>query len=95
MLPRSRSRSYKRLLSFPDAPRVQKIAAKLSVETAQPEIGLALIESMMETVDDPDLLQTYEEKRRLLILEVELKSFNRALEYFILDMNVPRAQWMS
>ena len=70
-------------------PRVQKIAAKLSVETAQPEIGLALIESMMETVDDPDLLQTYEEKRRLLILEVELKAFNRALEYFVSEYERP------
>ena len=53
------------------------------METAQPEIGLALIESMMETVDDPELLQTYEEKRRLLLLEIEIKSLNRALQYFV------------
>jgi len=64
-------------------PRVQQIAAKLSVETAQPEIGLALIESMMETVTDPELLQTYEERRRQLLLEVELKALNRALQFFV------------
>lgn len=70
--------------SLPECPpRVQKIAAKLSIETAQPEIGLALIESMMETVTDPELLQTYEERRRQLMLEVELKALNRALQYFI------------
>ena len=63
-------------------PRVQKIATKLSVETAQPEIGLALTESMMETVTDPELLQSYEERRRQLILEIELKALRRGLDYF-------------
>ena len=70
-------------------PRVQKIAAKLSVETAQPEIGLALIESMMETVDDPDLLQTYEENAASSSSKWSSNPLTEPLSISSASMNVP------
>lgn len=62
--------------------RIPQIVARLSVEAAQPRIALALTDTMMETVTDPELLKTYEERRRKLLLEVEIGALQRGVEFF-------------
>ena len=68
---------------LPDCPKqIGPFATRLAAESAQPEIGLALVSSLLKTITDEKLRQTYLERRMLLQLEVELKQLNRAINVY-------------
>lgn len=61
------------------------LATRLAAEAGEPEIGLALVESMLRTTSDDKLRAMYEERRNLLRLEVELRWLNEAAERFSME----------
>lgn len=53
-------------------PMIAMLATRLAAEAGRPEVGLALTEALLQTIDDPKLRTVYEERRELLRLEAEL-----------------------
>lgn len=63
----------------PQAPPVAgPLAARLAAEADEPELGLSMIDSILPGITDERLRGQYEERRRLLELEVQLKFLNQA-----------------
>ncbi|HET6344049.1 MAG TPA: hypothetical protein VFH51_03910, partial [Myxococcota bacterium] len=69
--------------ALPDAPPfVGPLAARMAATAGEPEAGLQMVESLMQGMRDPALLETYGERRRLLLLEVHLKHLQRAVDRY-------------
>lgn len=72
-----------RAAKIPGAPPVAgPLAIRLAAEAGDPESGLQMIDSLMRGVTDPKLLATYEERRVLVELELQLKWLRQAVERF-------------
>lgn len=61
------------------------LATRLAAEGGRPEIGLAAVNGMLEKLPEDDeesqaLREEYEERRDLLLLEVQLHALNRAVD---------------
>jgi hypothetical protein len=68
---------------FPKAPpEAGGLATRLAAEAGEPEIGLQMIDSIMSAITDPKVSATYEERKRLLTLEVHLKWLNQAADKY-------------
>lgn len=63
-------------------PYTGMLAARLSAEAQIPEVGITLVDAMLERVTDPQVRAEYEERRRLLELEMYLRLLNEAVERF-------------
>lgn len=64
---------------LPGAPPIAKpLAMRLAAAAGEPEIGLSLLESIVPSLTDEQLKEEYEERRRLLELELQLKHLNKA-----------------
>jgi hypothetical protein len=62
---------------FPEAPPVTgPLAMRLAEAGGEPEVGLALVDSILAGVTDETLRADYLERRSLLVLEVELRALN-------------------
>jgi hypothetical protein len=59
------------------------LATRLAAQAGKPEIGLSLIDSMLEQITDKKLRELYAERRRLLQLELELGWLETAIERFV------------
>jgi len=67
----------------PDSPPVfGQFATKLAAEAQKPEVGLMLINHMLNTLDDERLIEFYEERRSLLVLEQSLIDLQERVERF-------------
>lgn len=67
----------------PEAPPITApLATRLAAVSGEPEVGLALIDSILEGVTDDSLRATYLERRALLVLEVDLRALNEASSRF-------------
>jgi len=76
----------------PEAPPITgPLAARLAAASGEPEVGLTLIDSILETVTDETLRRDYLERRRLLELEVALRALNQASARFTDDHRRPPA----
>jgi hypothetical protein len=75
---------------FPGAPEVAgPLAARLTAEGGAPEVGLALVDSLLEGVHDERLRQEYLSRRQLLELEVQLRGLNQAARAFAARLGRP------
>lgn len=71
---------------LPGAPDIAgPLAARLMAEAGQPEIGLELVDSILETITDEQLRESYLERRKLLELELHLKWLNEAAKQYELQ----------
>ena len=67
----------------PDAPPVLgKLAVKLAAESQNPEVGIAMIDTILADIQDETLREIYLERRSLLMLEQELLSFQKIIDQF-------------
>ena len=67
----------------PEAPSVLgKLATKLAAEAQSPEIGIAMIDTILADINDASLRELYIERRNLLMLEQELLSFQRIIDQY-------------
>jgi len=67
----------------PEAPSVLgKFAAKLAAESQSPEIGIAMIDTLLSDIQDENLREVYMTRRALLMLEQELLSFQRIIDQY-------------
>lgn len=55
------------------------LAARLAVEAGEPEIGIKLVETILEDIQDPKLQEEYIERRKLLILEWQIQQLDERL----------------
>ncbi len=77
------ARAMSHAATLPGAPPVTGLlAARLAAEAGEPEIGLELIDTMLDTLDDEKLRVVYRERRKLLELELELEHLNLAVAAF-------------
>lgn len=68
-------------------PLIGQLAARLSAEAGAPEVGLRLVNTILENLGDKDkaMREDYERRRNLLRLEVELKWLQKAADRFAED----------
>ncbi len=69
-------------------PYTAGLATRLAAEAGRPEVGLAVVDSILAGLDPEDeenkaLREEYEQRRTLLLLEVELAALNRTLEAYV------------
>jgi len=77
------ARSLGQAAQLPGCPRhIGKFATRLAAESAQPEIGLALVTELLETITDENLRKVYLERRSLLQLEVGLKQLQHYIQLY-------------
>jgi len=69
------------------------LAARLAAQGGTPEIGLQLIDSLLETTSDPDMRKEYENRGKRLLLEIHLRELNRALVAFEKAIGTPAKTW--
>lgn len=68
-----------RAAKHPEAPAVAgQLATRLAAHAGRPEVGLAYVDSMLEGLTDEKLRQEYLERRKLLLLEIELANLGEA-----------------
>ena len=68
---------------LPGAPEISgPLATRLAAEAGRPEIGLALVDLMLETTTDDKLRAMYEERRDLLELEVEMEELDKIVKQY-------------
>lgn len=69
--------------AFPDAPpETGPLATRLAAEAGLPEVGIKFIDRILPSISDAKLRATYEERRRLLQLEVDIAWLNQAVQRF-------------
>ena len=74
----------------PDAPSVLgNLAVKLAAESQSPEIGIAMIDTILGDIQDETLREVYIERRNLLMLEQELLSFQRIIDQYTQSFGRP------
>ena len=76
------ARALARAATIDGAPEISgPLATRLAAQAGEPEIGLALIDTLINEVDenDADARQLIEDRRNLLQVEVDLKELNRQL----------------
>lgn len=65
---------------MPEAPDfLGPLAARLSAEGGSPEMGLVFIEDILPTLEDENLIATYLERRKLLIMEIGFRKIENAV----------------
>ncbi len=70
----------------PEAPEyLAPLATRLAAQGGSPEIGLALIEEIIPTIDDERLKESYMERRNLLLLEIGLNQLDEAVKQYQLS----------
>ena len=68
---------------LPGAPEISgPLATRLAAQAGRPEIGLSLVDFMLESTQDEKLRTMYAERRRLLQLEAELNWLGAALQQY-------------
>tara|TARA_B100000405_G_scaffold257583_1_gene192308 strand:- start:339 stop:1202 length:864 start_codon:yes stop_codon:yes gene_type:complete len=84
------AQSFAEAARHPDAPSVLgKLAVKLAAESQTPEIGIAMIDTILGDIQDETLREVYIERRNLLMLEQELLSFQRIIDQYIQRFGQP------
>jgi len=69
--------------TIPGAPaQAGPLATRLAAEAGKPEVGLQMIDSIIETIHDPQLRATYEERRRRLLVELHLEIIGEGVARF-------------
>ncbi len=69
---------------LPGAPEVAgPLATRIAAEAGEPEIGLHFIDTILDSVTDDTVRQTYLERRTLLLLELRLKILNQAAQEYV------------
>lgn len=77
------ARAMARAARLPGSPKVAgPLATRLAAEAGRPEIGLRLVDTMLETLEDEKLREVYLERRKKLLLEQELRSLDEAADRF-------------
>jgi tetratricopeptide (TPR) repeat protein len=72
-----------RAAKIPGAPPVAgPLATRLAAEAGEPEVGLQLIDSLLEQTQDPKVIALYEQRRAALTLELHLKWLNAAVRRY-------------
>ncbi len=67
----------------PEAPSYTRmLATQLAARGGVPEIGLAMLQAIFPTIDDPDLRNEYEEKARYLRMELDLRELQKIIEHY-------------
>jgi len=67
----------------PEAPPILgKLAVKLAAESQKPEIGIAMIDTILGDIQDETLREIYIERRNQLMLEQELIWFQRTIDNY-------------
>ena len=65
----------------PGAPSyIGALATRVAAEANDPRVGLALVDEMLENVNDEDLRNDYLKRRSLLLLEVQLRELQREVD---------------
>jgi hypothetical protein len=68
---------------FPEAPsHLGPLATRLAAEAGEPEIGLTLIDQVIEEVRDDKLREKYLQAKQLLLVELHLKWLRQATERY-------------
>ena len=68
---------------LPGAPEIAgMLATRLAAQAGDLELGLSVVESVLATTDDKQLTELYQERKKLLQLEVELKWLERGVEIY-------------
>ncbi len=70
-------------------PVLGKLAVKLAAESQSPEIGIAMIDTILDDIQDESLREVYIERRKLLMLEQELISFQRIIDQYTKNFGKP------
>ena len=68
-------------------PVLGKLAVKLAAESHKPDIGIAMIDTILDDIQDEKLRELYIERRNLLVLEQELLSFQRIIDQYTRSFN--------
>ncbi len=77
------AKALARAAELPGAPPfVGPLATRVAAQAGTPEVGIALINSILPSVTDPELRAVYEKRRRLLALEIELRELNRVAKAY-------------
>lgn len=77
------ARFFAKAATLSDVPDyVGPLATRLAVEAGEPAVGLQLVDSILESVHDPQTLKVYQERRKLLQLEIELRWLAEALDRY-------------
>jgi tetratricopeptide (TPR) repeat protein len=87
------ARALAQAARHPEAPSLAgPLATRLAAQSDSPEIGIDLIDSISPGLSDEALREEYAERRRLLVLERDLRSLNRAcVEYVTRNGRSPRS----
>lgn len=74
----------------PEAPPITgALSSRLAAEGGVPEIGIELIDSLLDSITDPEIREGYMERRRLLELELVLERLNDAAGRFTVAKGRP------
>ena len=72
-------------------PNIVGLTTRLVTEIDNPILGIAMIDTILETINNDGLRDSYIQKRQLLELEVELQGFQRSIDkYTSLNGSPPR-----
>jgi tetratricopeptide (TPR) repeat protein len=73
-----------RAAALPKAPPVAgPLATRLAAEAGKPEIGIRMIDSLLEGITDDKLRVTYIERRKLLVVELHLRWLQEAVDHYL------------
>ncbi len=68
---------------FPDAPPViAQLATRIAAQAGRPEVGIQLIDEILERTKDEQVRASYLERRKALQLDVELQFLNRLVRRY-------------
>lgn len=74
------ARALAQAAALPDAPPyIGALATRVASEGGEPELGLTLVDELLEGVEDEQLRHEYEERRQHLLLTYHLKHLNAAV----------------
>jgi hypothetical protein len=77
------ARAMARAASYPEAPDyLGPLATRLAAEAGQPQMGLQLIDALLEEVEDETLRARYEDARRRLLIDLHLAWLREAVHRF-------------
>lgn len=73
----------------PGAPEVARgLATRLAAEAGRPEVGIHMIDSILETIDDETTRKEYIQRRNILLTELRLSWLRQAVEHYRAQQHV-------
>lgn len=77
------AKAMARAAQIPGAsPVAAPLATRLAAQAGQPELGIQMIDALLQDVADAKLKREYKERRNLLLIELHLSWLNQALQQY-------------